>query len=164
MPKKARMQLHAPREHLDPIPGLNGSWPRPPVIQGRGREGARGVVPQNGEMGRSAAPLTRRLTPLPQRFGGLWSGLRGPDCRSPTRAHWRRARAEALTSRPQPPGWGPPAPGGRTLGALWGRGPPVRQDRVIICISNEILPEILRGGRFSISQRSLQLSVPQSPR
>lgn len=29
LPKKARMQLHAPREHLDPIPGMNGSWPRP---------------------------------------------------------------------------------------------------------------------------------------
>lgn len=38
LPKKARMQLHAPREHLDPIPGMNGSWPRPTVIQGRGRE------------------------------------------------------------------------------------------------------------------------------
>lgn len=62
LPKKARMQLHAPREHLDPIPGMNGSCP-PPMIQGRGREFARGAGPQSGEMGRSAVPLTRRRMP-----------------------------------------------------------------------------------------------------
>lgn len=57
LPKKARMQLHAPREHLDPIPGMNGSRPRlpTPLIPGLGRERAEGAGPQSGEMGRSAA-------------------------------------------------------------------------------------------------------------
>lgn len=106
---------------IDPIPGMNGSWPRPPVIQERGREGARGAVPQSGEMGRSAAPLTRRPTPpapAPSAACGLGSagGLSEPAC-----AHTRYARAPGVGARrglggPSCPAgegpWGPVEPRG----------------------------------------------------
>lgn len=55
-------------------------------------------------------------------------------------------------------GWGQADPGAR-----WRRGPRGLQNRVIICISYEILPEILWGGHFSISQR-WRLRLPSSPK
>lgn len=114
-------------------------------------------------MGRSAAPLSRRPTPLTllSRRPAVWAPRSRPS--EPDSCALAAAQAEALTYRQRPSRVGARARGGRTLGALWGRGPPVRQNRVIICISKEILPEILWGGRFSISRRwRLHSLVPQS--
>lgn len=146
------MQLHAPREHLDPIPGMNGSRPRLPTprIQGRGRGRAEGAGPQCGEMGRSAA---RPPSPGVGRPGSACSAACGLGARSHCRRREpgrsplalgcgapRRSRA-----RPPPPGVG--------AGAAAGEGPPVRHNRVIIWMADKILPEILWGGHFSVSQR-----------
>nr|XP_011761833.1 uncharacterized protein LOC105494756 [Macaca nemestrina] len=87
------MQLHTPREHLDPIPGMNGSRPVPPpptVIQvkgGGGNEGG-GLSPKVGRWaGRrfprlaSDAPCARPWRPR--------SGPGGPALRAGTRTQWR---------------------------------------------------------------------------
>lgn len=75
--------------------------------------GGGGAVPQNEAMGGALLPSPGVRLPCPCALGGLRCGLRGLDWRSPTRASWRPARAEPLTSRPRsPPGWGAPGPAG----------------------------------------------------
>lgn len=108
LPKKARMQLHAPQEHLDPIPSMNGSWPRPPMIQERGRERAGEAVQRSGETGRSTAPrpcvgrpllLPRGL--LADAAGRLsWAGTCVPDHQATSRVVTQAPVSEA---RKKPP-------------------------------------------------------------
>lgn len=59
LPKKARMQLHAPREHLDPIPGMNGSRPRPPPRDSGAEAGMSegGCPPKWGDGAERCSPL-----------------------------------------------------------------------------------------------------------
>lgn len=96
--------------------------------------GVGGLSPKMRRWGGALLPSPGVRRPCPCALGVLRCGLRGLDWRSPTRAPWRPARAEPLTSCPRPPLGGGPRPGRRTFGARWGRGPPGRQNRVIICI------------------------------